>query len=80
MSLFKKIKEKFNNFELEINLGDRSTKKNSSKIDELRKERDYYKKELENEKSKSNRSLIRIWDLESKLDDVEELIMRELKK
>ncbi|MEI0557914.1 hypothetical protein [Brachyspira intermedia] len=57
-----------------------SCNKISVKLKELRKEREYYKNELEKEKNKSKRSLINIWTLESRLDDIENLIMKELKK
>lgn len=82
MGLFKKSDELTINVDLDDddNTSIDSCNKMSVKLKELRKEREYYKNELEKEKNKSKKSLINIWSLECKLDDIEDLIMKELKK
>lgn len=86
MGIFKKLFKKSDELTINIDLdGDDNTSidchdKRSVKLKELRKEREYYKNELEKEKNKSKKSLINIWSLECKLDDIEDLIMKELKK
>lgn len=82
MGIFKKSDELTINVDLDDddNTSIDSCNKMSVKLKELRKEREYYKNELEKEKNKSKKSLINIWSLECKLDDIEDLIMKELKK
>ena len=83
MGLFDKLFNKTSYFEIcenENNDVYYNKNKRSKKLEDLRKEREYYKNELEIEKNKPKKSLIRVWDLETKLDDIEELIMKELKK
>lgn len=82
MGIFKKSDELTINVDLDDddNTSIDSCNKISVKLKELRKEREYYKNELEKEKNKSKKSLINIWSLECKLDDIEDLIMKELKK
>lgn len=75
MGILKRLFGKSDN-EIEFEIGPNFSKK----LEHLRKEREYYKNELEEEKNKPKKSIIRIWDLETKLDDIEELIMKELKK
>ena len=86
MGIFKKLFKKSDELTINVDLDDDdntsidSCNKMSVKLKELRKEREYYKNELEKEKNKSKKSLINIWSLEYRLDDIENLIMKELKK
>ena len=87
MGIFKKLFEQCDGVMISDNLADFDSnndveydKKKRKKLECLRSEREYYKIELEKEKNKPKKSLIRIWDLECKLDEIEDLIIKELKK
>ncbi|EKV56206.1 hypothetical protein A966_12636 [Brachyspira hampsonii 30446] len=87
MGIFKKLFEKFDGVIISDNLAyfdinddAKCGKKKREKLEFLRSEREYYKIELEKEKNKPKKSLIRVWDLECKLGEIEDLIIKELKK
>ena len=87
MGIFKKLFEKFDGVIISDNLADFDSnndvgydKNKREKLEFLKSEREYYKIELEKEKNKPKKSLIHIWDLECKLGEIEDLIIKELKK